>query len=65
MTGWDQFRRAVFADPALARSLLWVRSEHFVEAVVRAGRDLGMEIAPTEVTAAVEDGRREWRKRWI
>ena len=63
--GFDALRLRVWSDPALAVELAELPVERFAGELVRRARELGIEVEPADVAAALNAGRADWLMRWI
>jgi hypothetical protein len=63
--GLEALRARVAADPKLARQLRRVAPERFAAEVVLIARELGYDLAETDVNDAASRGRTAWTMRWI
>ena len=63
--GLDALRARVWDDAALAAELAGIPDERFADALVSRARELGFEVEPVDVAAALKAGRGDWLMRWI
>ena len=63
--GFEGLRARVWDDPALALEFAGLPAERFAGELVRRARELGVEIEPVDVAAALDTGRADWLMRWI
>jgi len=63
--GFEALRARVWDDPALALELAGFPAERFAGELVRHARELGVEVEPADVAAALNTGRADWLMRWI
>jgi hypothetical protein len=63
--GLNALRARVYEDPDLARHLLGIAPEHFVDEVLRLAAGLGLSVGDADVQQAIMHGRQSWALRWI
>ncbi len=63
--GFEALRARVWDDPSFAMELFGSPAERFAGELVRRARELGFDVEPADVAAALNAGRAEWLMRWI
>ena len=63
---FELFRRRVLAQPDLLEQLRRTQdTEAFIGATVEVAREIGIDLTPEEISAALSAARREWIERWL
>lgn len=62
--GLEALRARVRADDALARRLRHAEPERFAAELTRVACELGLDVTPDDVDAALAAARRDWTLRW-
>jgi nitrogen fixation uncharacterized protein len=62
--GLEALRTRVADDPALARTLRATEPAQVCDEVLRVAGELGLDVAASDLAAALADAQRAWTQRW-